>query len=161
MENTTLKYTATCRLTKSDGTPCGFSVVDNPLNVAIIGQPDARIQNYIGALVKHLNKKHPEAFAMLTAQSQFFFAFLALNMYETPDPALLESKAKFVLSLRTMIAPPAISDENIEQAVTEMKVPPEDSLRNDIVFALRHMRDYYQGPSPKPAETPDSPLITP
>ena len=72
-----LKYTTTCRL-------CGHQIIDHPLNVQIVGQPDARAQNLLAALMKHLEKKHKDAWMQIQGLWQFFLGFLCFRAPRWP-----------------------------------------------------------------------------
>lgn len=160
--NGTLTHATKCRLMKADGTPCGFTVTDHPMNVEIIGQPDARAQRFIEALMKHTAKKHPEAFQLAQMHGQFFFAYLTLGLFECPDPALMNTRAKFEQQLRRYVTPHAVTDDEIESALGALKFTMEDPKRDAVKFALRHLRNYYEGtPSNPPSKSSDSLLITP
>jgi hypothetical protein len=149
-----LKYTTKCRLPKGDGTPCGFPIVDHPLNVQIIGQPDARIQNFLGTLMGHLQKKHPEAWQQINGSTMFFMGYLALLSFETPDPALQTTKTNFERMLRQLVQPPPVTDEEIDKALKSITWSFDEGdvaslfWKEDIRKMLRHMRDYYEGTLP-------------
>jgi hypothetical protein len=158
-----LKFTTTCKLPiDAKGTPCGFPITDHPLNVAIIGQPDARIQNFIGALMKHVSKKHPEAFQLAQLNGQFFFGYLIMSAFDSPDPALEESRKKFEATMRRMITPHPVNDDEIEAATAVMGLTMDDPHRRPFISALQHLRDYYEGKTPQlPADSPAKTLILP
>ena len=165
-----LKFTTTCKIPIVDSSnpaviprPCGFKVVDHPLNVQIIGQPDMRIQRFLGALMTHLQKAHPEALATLNAQSQFFFGFLTLGMFETPDPALLETKQRFAAFLRQLVSPPPVADVEIMKAAAAIEgelAKADDIEQADVIAAaLKHLRNYYEGKLPGTPATPAENLV--
>ena len=144
-----LTYITKCRMKKADGTDCNFEIKDHPLNVAIVGQPDARIQNFIGQLMKHAQKKHPEAFQLASMLMQFYFGWLILGQYETPDPGLQETTRKFTDQLRRHVTPHAVTDDEIVSAIAAMQLTMEDPHREPFIKALKHLRDYYEGKIPQ------------
>jgi hypothetical protein len=151
-----LKYSTTCRIPG-----CGHAVLDHPLNVQIIGQPDARIQNFIAALMKHLAKKHPQELAQIQGISQFFMGWLAIGQYETQDPALLQTIQGFGAQLRKMAALKPIADAELEGATAALGFTMEDPKRELVLAALRNVRAYYEGTLQRPAETEaQKPLVT-
>jgi hypothetical protein len=149
-----LTYITKCRMKKGDGTPCGFSLTDTPLNVQIVGQPDARIQRFLGELIKHSSKKHPEAFQLAQMIMQFFFGYLVMGQFESPDPALRDTMKHFEDQLRRKLTPHAVTDDEIEGALGGMQLTMEDPHRAPFKKALQHLRDYYEGKIPQ--ETLDS-----
>jgi hypothetical protein len=156
-----LTYTTKCKLQKNGG-PCGFPIIDHPMNVEIVGQPDARVQRFIGVLMSHLQKSHKEAWITMQATSQQFFGWLALTAFDSPDPNI-QGAQKFVAnSLRRMLCGPMVTDGEIESFVGALPLTMEDPNRQHVLNAIRHMRDYYEGNlSQQPAEQKTSSLITP
>ena len=148
-----LSYPTKCRLLDKDGKPCKFTLVDSPLSVEIIGQPDARVQRYISELMKHAAKKHPEASQLAMLHGQFFMAYLTLGNYEASDPAILQTRKKFEDQLRRYATPHAVTDDEIESALGAMQFTLEDPQREKVKFALQHLRDYYEG-KPQIPENP-------
>lgn len=148
-----LSYPTKCRLAKGDGSPCTFTLTDAPMVAQVIGEPDARIQRYITELMKHSQKKHPEAFQLAQLHGQMFFGYLTLGNFATTDPAMIQMRKKFEDQLRRYATPRAVTDEEIEEAIKAMQF-----TADNVRFALQHVRDYYEGRAPVP---PQSPLITP
>ena len=163
--NGTLKHTTTCRLPKSeeDQTPCGFTITDHPLNVQIIGQADRRLENFVQALMKHLAKKHPETFKSITGMGEYFFGWLALQQFQTPDPAIRQSLTNFAMQLRNMVRLVPVQDSEIESAAANIGFTMEDIKRGPVIQAMKNIRNYYEGTLQRPAETPpeaQKPLVT-
>jgi|SRR5208282_2603862 len=159
---TNLTYITKCRMKKQDGTPCGFQLTDAPLNVAIVGQPDARVQRFMEELMKHSAKKHPEAFQLAQMLMQFFFGFLIMDQFESPDPALKQTMARFIEQLRRRVTPHTVTDAEIEGALAAMQLTMEDPHREPFRKALTHLRDYYEGKIPPQAiEDAQSRLVKP
>ena len=145
-----LTYTTRCRLPKADGTPCGFTLTDHSLE--IIGQPNARTQQYIQELGKHLAKKHPQEFQFGSLTAQKFVEYMIVSAFQTEDPAVQNAKKQTEMLSRRTLGPP-ITDDQIEQFVGAMSMTLEDPRRADVLMGLKKMRDYYEGtlqPSPTP-----------
>ena len=148
-EDVRLTYQTKCRMPKGDGTPCGYVVTDSPLNVAIVGQPDARVQRFIEALMKHVAKKHPQAFALAQMRGNFFFGYLITGIFESPDPAIAQMRKHFEEQLRRDIIPHAVTDDEIEGALGAIGLTMQNPDREKIKGALQHLRDYYEGKIPQ------------
>ena len=148
-EDVRLTYQTKCRMPKEDGTPCTFTLTDSPLNVAIVGQPDARVQRFIEELMKHVAKKHKQAFALAQMRGQFFFGYLVMGIFESPDPAIVEMRKKFEDQLLRDIRPHAVTDDEIEGALGAIGLTMENLDREKIKRALQHLRDYYEGKIPQ------------
>lgn len=151
---TTLKYITKCRL-------CGFQILDHPLNVTIIGTPDARVQTFVAALMKHLEKKHPAEWLQIQGLWQFFLGFLCVGQFETEDPSLVQTILTFGAQLRKIVALPTIPDAEIEGAAAQLGFTMDDPKRESVIAAMKNVRAYYQGTLQKPA-TPEAekPLVT-
>lgn len=157
-----LTYITKCRIPKDDGSPCPFTVTDHPLSVAVIGQPDARIQSYIQALMKHTQKKHPQAFMLAQMSGQFMFGYLMVTSFETQDPAIAEMKRKYEAQLRRYVTPQAVTDDEIEGALGAIGFTMDDPKRQIVRGALLHLRDYYEGKiSQKAMDAEKSMLVAP
>jgi hypothetical protein len=157
-----LKHPTTCRLKKPDGSPCGHTILDHPLNVQIIGQVDQRLMTFMGALMRHLEKKHPEAWNQAHALSQHFMGWLVLQQYETEDPAILQSLMAFAITLRGMVRVIPISDAEIEGAVAALGFTMDDPQREPVLGLAKNVRAYYEGTLQKPpSPEAEKPLITP
>jgi hypothetical protein len=154
-----LTYQTKCRMKKADGTPCNFTLVDHALNVAIVGQPDARIQKFIGELMKHSAKKHPEGFQLAQMLQMFFFGWLIMGQFESPDPALQQTMKKFENDLRRKVTPEPVTDNEIESALAAMELTMDDPHREPFKHALEHLRDYYEGKIPQQTLDSVKPLI--
>lgn len=156
-----LKYTTTCRLPKADGSRCGHQIIDHPLNVQIIGKPDQHIQNFIGALMRHVEKKHPEAWVQIQGTWQFFLGFLIMGQFETADPAIVQAIQMFGVKLRSIVPMPPISDAMIDEAFANIGFTMEDAAREKVIGVARNIRAYYEGTLQKPVEPEGpKPLVT-
>lgn len=160
MEDPILKYPTKCRMMKGDGTPCNFTIIDAPLNVQIIGQPDARIQRFIQGLMEHAAKKHKEAFALAQMRGQFVFAYLIAGLFESRDPAIASTRKQIEDQLRRDIIPHAVTDDEIEGALGAIGLTMEDPNRSKIRGALQHLRDYYEGKIPQQSIENEKSLVT-
>lgn len=161
-EDVRLTYPTKCRMPKEDGTPCGFTVTDAPLNVAIVGQPDARVQRFIETLMKHVSKKHEYAFKLAMDHGQFLFAYLIIGVFESPDPAIAEMKKKFEAQLLRNIVPHAVTDDEIEGALGAIGLTMDNPDREKIKNAMQHLRDYYEGKIPQQSlDSARSLVVTP
>ena len=128
--------------------PCPFSVTDHPMNVEIIGQPHARVQRFIGSLMEHLQKKHPEAMAIMQKTAQEFWGWLVLTSFDSPDPHIIEARNHITDGLRRMVCGPPVTDDQIDIVIGQLPLTKEDPAREQARFALRNLRDYYEGKLP-------------
>jgi hypothetical protein len=149
-----LKYTTTCR-------HCGHQILDHPLNVQIVGKPDAHIQSFLAALMKHIEKKHPDAWMQVQGLWQFFLGFLVLGQFETADPAIVQTIQAFGAQLRNMVRFAPIPDADIVGAVAQLGFTMEDPKREPVIQALKNVRGYYEGTLQKPTEPEaEKPLVS-
>jgi hypothetical protein len=150
---TPLKYTTTCQL-------CGFQVIDHPMSVQA-GKPDARIQTFIAALMKHLEKKHPDSWAQIQGLWQRFVGFLCIGQFGTEDPNIVQAMLAFGAQLRNMVKLAPIPDADIEGAAAALGFTMEDPKREPVIAAMKNVRAYYEGTLQKPA-APEAqkPLVT-
>ena len=154
-----LSYPTKCKLPLKDGTPCKFILTDAPMSVPVIGeQPDARVLRYMEALMKHVAKKHPEAFTLANMHGQMFFGYLTTGNFEVYDPAMIDMRRKFEDQLRRYATAHAVTDDEIESALAAMQFTMEDPQRDKVKFAMQHLRDHYEGKAQLP---PQSALVTP
>jgi hypothetical protein len=150
---TALKYTTTCQL-------CGFRVIDHPMNVQA-GKPDARIQNFVSALMKHLQKMHPDAWEQVQGLWQFFLGFLCIGQFGTEDPNIVKAMLTFGAQLRSMVKFPPIPDADIEGAAAALGFTMDDPKREPVIAAMKNVRAYYEGTLQKSAAPePQKPLVT-
>jgi len=83
-----VKYTTTCRLTKSDGSPCGQQFLGNPLPEGPAIDSDKQGRAFVEGLLKHVEKKHPETFAEIQSKWILMLGFLTLRCFESQDPGV-------------------------------------------------------------------------
>lgn len=156
---TALKYTTKCRIKDAiSGQPCGHQIVDHALNVAIVGKPDERMQTFIMALLKHIQKRHPDAAQQLMGLSNHFLGFLIMGQFETGDPSIVQSVQGFGAVLRGMVQLPPIPDADIEGATAALGFTMDDPKRANVLQAMKNIRAYYEGTLQKPAA--ENPLVT-
>ena len=81
-----MKHTTVCRILRSDGQPCGQQFTANalPAGTEISKQDRA----FVEGLLKHIEKKHPEAFAEIQPRWILFLGFLTLRCFESQDPGV-------------------------------------------------------------------------
>jgi hypothetical protein len=78
------KYLTTCRIKKADGSVCGQEFTANEL-------PDQTEQTkqgraFVEGLMKHVEKKHPEAYLEIQTRWLSFLGFLVLGCFDLQDP---------------------------------------------------------------------------
>ena len=150
-----LKYVTTCR-------HCAHQIVDHPLNVQIVGRPDQHIQSFLAALMKLVQKKHPDAWMQVQGMWQFFLGFLVLGQFETEDPAIVQTVQAFGAQLRNMVRFAPIPDADIVGAVAQLGFTIEDPKREPVIAAMKNVRAYYEGTLQKPPKPEaEKPLIIP
>ena len=149
-----MKYTTTCRL-------CGHQILDHPLNVQIVGQPDSHAQSFLAALMRHLEKKHKSEWGQIHGIWNFFLGFLCLGQFETADPTIVKTIEGFGFMLRNMVRPAPIQDDAIVGAVARLGFTLEDPKREPVIAAMKNVRAYYEGTLQTPAEPEAKPPITP
>lgn len=79
-----MKYLTTCRIKKADGSVCGQEFTANEL-------PDQTEQTkqgraFVEGLMKHIEKKHPEAYLEVQTRWLSFLGFLVLGCFDLQDP---------------------------------------------------------------------------
>jgi hypothetical protein len=164
-----LIYLTTCMVPDKDGKPCGeqfscpalpeFSVMD-PGTAKAAGR-------LVGALAKHLEKKHPERLAPVAPLSAAYQGFLVLNNFDTQDPQLIQSREHLRAMLhnqtRKNFVPNAKILEPFAPILEREHLTTDD--RNLLLELLENFRDFLteQGEyAPKiPATTPSNGIIRP
>jgi hypothetical protein len=96
-----LIYITTCTVPNSKGVPCGEQFSCPALPEFSIMDPNAAraAGKLVGALAKHLEKKHPERIAPILPMLAVYQGFLVLNNFDTQDPQLIQSRE----NLRSML----------------------------------------------------------
>ena len=79
-----MKYLTTCKIKKADGSVCGQEFTANEL-------PDQTEQTkqgraFVEGLMKHIEKKHPEAYLEIQTRWLSFLGFLVLGCFDLQDP---------------------------------------------------------------------------
>jgi hypothetical protein len=130
--------------------------------VQIVGRPDQHIQSFLAALMKHVQKKHPDAWMQVQGMWQFFLGFLVLGQFETEDPAIVQTVQAFGAQLRNMVRFAPIPDADIVGAVAQLGFTIEDPKREPVIAAMKNVRAYYEGTLQKPPKPEaEKPLIIP
>lgn len=151
-----LEYITRCRVPG-----CNKEFVSSPLDIPIIGRPNERVVKFVGALVEHIQKKHPQAMPNISAAVQEFTGFLVISMFEVADPKLQEMTEHVRASLAKLSRRFNISNEDIQDRVARMGLDPEEE--DGLNTLLRDMRDLLteQGSyAPKIQQPADKPLVT-
>jgi len=139
------KFVTKCRLKKSDGIPCGHTIVDFALTNQQLAERDSRTQTFIAALIKHLTKKHPQAWDTIQRESQFFTGFLLFGLFETEDPSVRETVVSFGAHLRNITRMPPITDQRLEEATAQLGFTMDDPQRAAVLQILQALRNHYEG----------------
>jgi hypothetical protein len=149
-----VKYTTLCRIPG-----CGQRFQKSPLDIPIIGQPDKQVIEFVLALLKHTQSKHPEAAAQIAGMVQQFTGFMALSLFECQDPKLSAMKESVRATLHRMTRKNYIADAFIDSKIADLGFDPEDS--EGLKLLLTDMRDVLcEEGSYAPANgQPTSPLV--
>ena len=99
-----MKYLTTCRLIKSDGQPCGQQFTANALPDEVAADKQARA--FVEGLLKHIEKRHPEAFAEIQQHWILFLGFLTLRSFASQDPGVAKQLEGFTQFLYTIAYQP-------------------------------------------------------
>lgn len=93
--------------------PCGqkFSAP----RVSIIGQTDARLNNYLTGLSKHLGAQHPEVGLQMAQHGAAFMELLFLRNFKTTDPELSEQQDRVRWQVHQQTLKARYPDENIDE----------------------------------------------
>src|SRR5512143_3573528 len=76
------RYTAVCRV-------CHQTVTEYPpLDIPIIGQPNAKAEKVLMIMGTHIAKKHPEQFGAGISMVKDFQAFLVVSQFVVDDPSM-------------------------------------------------------------------------
>ncbi len=100
--------------------PCGqkFSAP----RVSIIGQTDARLNNYLTGLSKHLGAQHPEVGLQMAQHGAAFMELLFLRNFKTTDPELSEMQDRVRWQIHQQTLKARYPDENLEQQAHALAV---------------------------------------
>jgi len=148
-----IKYRAVCNV-------CHRISYAPPLDIPIIGQGDAQIEQYImGSLVGHLQSEHPEAWGLVASNIKEIGAFLACAMFELQDPAIQGRLNLLRYALHTATRKVRISDGTILDRLARAGFTTEEIER--IGPVMRDMRDALTEEGQyKPEGVKDSNLVT-
>ena len=152
-----LKHITTCRL-------CGQAFTDHPLDVPIVGQPpSARVQRFVRALYQHIEKRHQPNAAGILALTLLAQGYLVVNLFESQDPALQESKESARAQLFSLMLKNRATDANLRSTLAALSLNEEEIGKVEPSF--KQLRDYLtetgQFRSPLLPPQPDTPLVKP
>jgi hypothetical protein len=99
-----MKHLTTCRLTKHDGSLCGQQFTANALPDQVSDDKQARA--FVQGLLKHIETKHPEAFAEIQQRWILMLGFLTLRCFESQDPGVARQLAGFTQFLYSIAYQP-------------------------------------------------------
>ena len=151
-----LEYITKCRVPG-----CNKTFVSNPFDIPIIGQPNARIVEFVRALMEHLQKKHPQMMQNIAGAIQEYTGFLVVSLFEVNDPKLLEMREHIRATIAHVSRRFQISDADIQDRVARMELDSEDEEGLNVL--LRDMRDLLteQGRyAPQNGQPAQKPLVT-
>ncbi len=82
--------------------------------VTIIGEDSqARVNNYMAGLMKHLHAKHPQVGIMMTQHGAAFMELLFLRNFKTTDPELTEMQDRVRWQVHQQTLKARYPDENL------------------------------------------------
>jgi|SRR5208283_6514 len=151
-----LEYITKCRVPG-----CTKEFVSTPLDIPIIGQPNARVVKFIMALGEHVEKKHPQMMQNITGAIQEYTGFLVVSLFEVNDPKLLEMRENIRATIAKVSRRFQISDADIQDRVARIELDSEDEEGLNVL--LRDMRDLLteQGRyAPQNGQPTQKPLVT-
>ena len=129
-----LKHITRCRL-------CGQAFTDNPLDVPIVGQPpSARVQRFVRALYQHIEKRHQPNAAGILALTLLAQGYLVVNLFESEDPALQDSKESARAQLFSLILKNRATDANLRSTLAALSLTEAEIAKVEPAF--RQLRDY-------------------
>jgi hypothetical protein len=132
-----------------------------PLDIPIIGQGDAQIEQYIMAtLVGHLQAEHPDQWALIASRIKEFAAFLACAMFGLQDPAILQRLELARYALHTATQKAQITDETILDRLARVGLAQKEI--DAVAPLIRDMRDALtEEGAYKPENAPASVVVAP
>ena len=129
-----LEYITKCRVPG-----CNKEFVSTPLDIPIIGQPNARVVKFVTALGEHIQKKHPQLMQNIAGAIQEYTGFLVVSLFEVNDPKLLEMRENIRATISKVSRRFQVSDADIQDRVARLELDPEQEEGLNIL--LRDMRD--------------------
>jgi hypothetical protein len=151
-----LEYITKCRVPG-----CNKEFVSTPVDIPIIGQPNARTVKFVTALMEHVQKKHPQMMQNIAGAIQDYTGFLVVSLFEVNDPKLLEMREHIRAIIAKVSRRFQISDADIQDRVARMELDSEDEEGLNVL--LRDMRDLLteQGRyAPQNGQPAQKPLVT-
>jgi hypothetical protein len=149
--------------------------------VQIIGEPTARLEQYLKALSKHLAEKHPELGQQMVQHGAAFMEMLFLRNFKTTDPELSEQQDRVRWQVHQQTLKCRYPDENLKGqanalarhiAICAASDVPESQERKDwidhmdsaftemIAEAFTSIRDALEEPGKYPTLQKGAELIT-
>lgn len=83
--------------------------------VTIIGQPTARLEQYLEALAKHLQEKHPQRGMIMAQHGAAFMELVFLRNFKTTDPELSEQQDRVRWQIHQQTLKARYPDENVKE----------------------------------------------
>lgn len=151
------KYTTRCRVPG-----CNQEFASSPLDIPIIGQPNARVVKFVTLLMEHVQKKHPQAMQAISASVQEFMGFMVVAMFECGDPKLTAMFEHVRATVQKFSRRFQISDAEIQDRIARLELDPEDE--EGLQILLTDMRDLLteQGSyAPANGQPAEKPLVAP
>ena len=129
-----VKYKTVCRVPG-----CGQDFVSSPLDIPIIGQPNARVVHFVTKLMEHVQQKHPAIMQQISGALQEYTGFLVLTMFQWQDPQLQKMHESVRASIHKVSTRFTISDDEIQDRIARLGLEPEQE--EGLNTLLRDMRD--------------------
>jgi hypothetical protein len=131
-----LKYRTRCLVPG-----CGQGFAKSPLDVPIIGQPNQQVVEFVSALMRHIQQKHPELMAHISGTVQEVMGFLCVALFQIEDPALINIQERVRSQLHRVTRSKAsiISDAQITDRLS--RLPIDADLMEPLQGLLQDMRD--------------------
>ena len=153
-----LSYITTCDIKNPDGTTCGKQFRANPVERLTIGQTPGRdIQRFMGALLKHINDKHPQHAAVITNLGMQFTGYLITRSFQSDDPMLREIHNDFRFEAHQLTrAKHGFTDAAIRDLVARLGFTEKEGA--PVVKAMTIMRDALLEMEKAPVPEPETPV---
>ena len=128
------KYTTKCLVPD-----CTKEFTSSPFDVAILGKPDAKVQKFGEALMKHLQERHPEVIRSFTGRLSEFSTLALASMYDCQDPVIQKMANQIRWSIQKFTQRAKITDADIDDRLSRLGVSPD--LHEQLRGLLQDMRD--------------------
>lgn len=131
MSSPKISYTTRCRVPG-----CTEATQHTPLDTPIIGQPQRQAIDFVKGLSKHIEKKHAEQHQALMQWTPAFYSLMTLSWFECPDPAVSALQEQVRSTIHRMTRRNYITDEQIQQKISEVFGLAADDPRADGMLTL-------------------------